>query len=388
MQMQWIKTLTILGLVILILVGIKAYQIKQSIDSVESLPEHSETVESAWLVSSEYSPSIKVVGKIVSPEQLNVISELEGRIVKVGFTSGSSVKKNQLLIQQDSSEEDALLKATKSRLQLAKTLLIRNQRLLRTRAVSQEDVDRALVNLDNTEAEIAQLNSIIRKKNIQAPFAGATGVQHFHNGQILSANQFITELTGKTQERWIDFYLPQNIPILSINSSIDFFLATTKKPFTAKIMASSKSLDESNKSRHYRAAFNVVQSSSLSSLAIGSSVEVAIIRKNTNNIKEVWQVPSTSILYSLQGSYVFTLISDNKYQKNDSSYMKIENHPKTLREFRAREKFVEVLDKKEKMTKIKFIDDTPKSMLIAADGAFKLYPEVLTKTTPPINDRK
>ena len=387
MKMPWIKALSIIGLITSILVGIKAYQIKQTTDAEESFSEHSETVESAWLIPSKYSRSIRVIGKILSPEQLQVVSELEGRIVEVGFSLGSPVKKDQLLIRQDSSEEDALLKAAESRLQLAKTILLRNQRLLKSKAVSQEDVDRALVSFDNTEAEIAQLISIIRKKHIHSPFAATTGMQQHHKGQILSANEFITELVGETQERWIDIYLPQSIMPLSVNSSVDFFLDHISKPFKAQIIASSSSLNLNNKNRHYRAKFNINQDSRLTSLAIGSSVKVEIVQKNMPNTKKVWQVPSTSILYSLQGSYVFLLVPDMEYEKDNNKKINDESKPNGLNKFRAIEKYVEVLNKTVEKAKIKFIEDEPHSMLVAANGAFKLYSEVLTITTPPMNSK-
>ncbi len=387
MQKPWFQTLLVIGLVISSLVGIKAWQIKQAIDVADAIPEYSETVESAWLTPSSYTPLMKVVGKVLSPQQFQVVSELEGRIIKVGFTSGSPVKKGQLLIQQDTSEEKALYKAAQSRLQLAKTLLERNQRLLKKKAVSQEDLDRALVSVSDTEAEIAQLESMIRKKNIRAPFAGTAGVQHFHPGQVLNANAFITELIGNTYNRWIDFHLPAQTPILTTNEPIQFFINNRDQTFEAKIIARSKSLDRQNNSLHYRAVFNTQQARQLEHLHIGSSVQVAIKLTHDTQASHVWQVPSTSILYSHLGSYVFTLTPDAADEQRHDLMNQDTKHT-TLQQFRAVESYVEVLSQTDTLAYITFIDGQQDSTLVAANGAFKLYPGVLTNTQMPIRDNQ
>ncbi len=253
---RWMKVAIASFLVIAALATYKVMEIKAAIAFGESFPEHSETVELVVAEKQSYLESVRVLGEVISPQQVALRSELQGRIVEVGFRSGENVAKDQLLLQLDISEELAQLDSANARMDLAETIFKRNSELRKRNAVSQEQLDRAKAELATIKAEIAGLKSTIRKKTIRAPFAGVTGIHQFEVGQFLLGNVLITQLVGKQDFLWVDFSLPQFYPALESGTKIQVALITqgaTDQWVEAEVVVRSAVVSVENRSFQYRA---------------------------------------------------------------------------------------------------------------------------------------
>ncbi len=347
---SWIKT----GLLCLVILSgfsvFKAMEIRAAMAFGESFPEHSETVQSVLAKNEPYTQTIRVMGEVHASKKVTLMSELPGRIEKVGFTSGEHVKKNQVLLQLDTSEQAALLASANARLTLAKSILKRSQKLLVRKAVSQEQLDKAVADVATVQAEIAQLNAVVRKKTIRAPFSGVTGLHQFETGQFILDNVEITHLVAHTGDLWVDFSLPEFYPILEKSSQVSVFSLDGEDVLPGRILASSSQIADATRSIKYRATL------SNSVLMDGVSVRVAVPVAAS---KAMIELPVTALRRDHLGSYVFQLIEDEKTQA-----------------FRAKRLNVDVAAKKELTVLIaKGIDIGQR---IATDGAFKLYGGILT----------
>lgn len=166
---RWIITIIACLLVFAALAGYKTLQIKKAIEFGESFPEPSETVEVTTVKVTEVREQINTIGEVVAPQSIELRNELAGRISSVKFEAGEKVERGQVLLEIDSREEQAQLKAAKARAELALIDLKRIEKLIAKKTVSEEQLDQAKAKHDIATAEIEALQSVI-DKNIARPF--------------------------------------------------------------------------------------------------------------------------------------------------------------------------------------------------------------------------
>lgn len=351
---RWIKTAVVSIAVIAALASYKIMEIRAEIAFGESFPEASETVESVIAQQQVYRETVKVLGEMISPQQVELRSELPGRIVDVNFQSGERVASDQLLLQLDISEELAQLDSARARLELAGTLLRRNTELLKRNAVSQEQLDRSKAELATVKAEIAVLNSTIRKKTIRAPFAGLTGLHQFEVGQFLLNNVTITQLVGEQDFVWVDFSVPQFYPALEQGSIVQVarIIQSGKEQWVdAQVIASSPVVTVANRSFQYRAKVMKADFPALINAAVVVKVPVA-------EPDEIIVVPVSALQNDNLGQFVF-LLSEDKEAKG----------------YRAVRQQVQVATRQGEQ--VFLVSGVKPGQLLAGAGAFKLHSGLL-----------
>lgn len=306
---RWGITLVVCVLIFSALAIFKVLEIKAAIAFGESFPEQSETVEvfSAELI--DYTENISAVGEVISPQQVDLRNEQAGRVVKVNFSSGADVEPGQLLLQLDVSEEQARLRAARARAELAKTVLQRAVNLRKSNAVSQEDLDRARADFTALEADIAALQSTIRKKTVRAPFAGRAGLHQFEVGQYLADNTLVTTLVGNTSAMWVDFQVPQFYGSLASGSSVQVrtinTLPSLPVSYSAKIIAASNVVNDISRSLHYRAAIEDSRGLPAPNTMVNVQVPIA-------SSKALVAVVAPAIQHDHLGKYVYVLLPDEQ----------------------------------------------------------------------------
>jgi membrane fusion protein (multidrug efflux system) len=348
----WLKTLLLCAAIFSALTLFKVMEIRAAIAFGESFPEHSETVKSMKAKTATYAHMTEVLGEVKAPQKVTLLSEVPGRITKVNFTSGQTVAKDQLLVQLDISEENAQLTAAKAKLTLATSIHQRNQTLIKRKAISQERFDKSYADVATLEADIARINAVIRKKTIKAPFTGKVGLHALQVGQFILDGVTITNIVGNTATQWVEFRLPETYPVLYQGDTINVSLLTTDQTFTAKVIASSALIDDADRSLAYRAQLNGTN------LADQSSVRVHV---PLSSPAELIELPLTAIQQDSSGSFVYRLDADET------------NHG-----FRATRIPVK-LTSNDGITAF-ITDGVEAGEHIATDGAFKLFPGVLTFT--------
>jgi membrane fusion protein (multidrug efflux system) len=128
-------------------------------------------------------------GRVVPVEQVNVIPQVSGEILEIGFENGAHVQKGDLLYRLDSIKYEAAVKNAEAKVAECKATLsyaelsyARHKKLVGTRAVSLDAVDNALSARDSAKAALAaaQADLTVAKDNlrhcrIEAPIAGKIG---------------------------------------------------------------------------------------------------------------------------------------------------------------------------------------------------------------------
>ena len=148
----WIVAIGALLAVILVLVGIKAAQIRSMINANKTFAPPPESVSSAKVEATQWEASRSAVGTLVAIRAVTVASEVPGLVNRIGFESGAFVHRGDVLVELDSSTEQAQLAAAKADAELARVTLERTRTLRSSDYSSAADLDAAEARAKQTVA--------------------------------------------------------------------------------------------------------------------------------------------------------------------------------------------------------------------------------------------
>jgi multidrug efflux system membrane fusion protein len=145
---------------------------------------------------SEVIPNLLIaVGDLAAVHQVNVTSDVNGRVTEILFDAGSSVKAGAPLVQLFDAPDQGDLASFKAQATGAQMALDRAKQLAARQFGPQSTVDAAQATFDQAEAGIAKTQALISQKLVRAPFDGELGVRHVEVGQYLTAGTQIVSLT-------------------------------------------------------------------------------------------------------------------------------------------------------------------------------------------------
>ena len=145
---------------------------------------------------SETIPNLlTAVGDLAAVHQVNVTSDVNGRITDIQFTAGGSVKEGTPLVQLFDGPDQGDLANFKAQQRVAQISLDRAKQLAERQVGPQATVDTAQAAFDQASAGIAKTEAIISQKLVRAPFSGELGVRKVEVGQYLTAGTQIVSLT-------------------------------------------------------------------------------------------------------------------------------------------------------------------------------------------------
>jgi multidrug efflux system membrane fusion protein len=146
--------------------------------------------------TTEVVPNLlTAVGDLAAVHQVNVTSDVNGRITDIMFTAGASVKSGTPLLQLFDAPEQGDLANYKAQATVAQLSLDRAKQLASRQFGPQATVDTAQAAFDQANAGIAKTEAIISQKLVRAPFDGELGVRKVEVGQYLTAGTQIVSLT-------------------------------------------------------------------------------------------------------------------------------------------------------------------------------------------------
>jgi multidrug efflux system membrane fusion protein len=148
------------------------------------------------VANTETIPNLlTAVGDLAAVHQVNVTSDVNGRITEIMFTAGADVKEGTPLVQLFDGPEQGDLASFKAQATVAQLSLDRAKQLALRQFGPQATVDQAQSAFDQANAGIARTQAVISQKLVRAPFDGELGVRKVEVGQYLTAGTQIVSLT-------------------------------------------------------------------------------------------------------------------------------------------------------------------------------------------------
>lgn len=155
---------------------------------------------SAVEAKSEVIPNLlTAVGDLAAVHQVNVTSDVGGRVTEIKFTPGTHVTSGTPLVQLFDAPEQGDLANYKAQATVAQLSLERAKQLAARQFGPQATVDQAQAAYDQANAGIAKTEALISQKLVRAPFDGDLGVRKVEVGQYLTAGTAIVSLTDLSE---------------------------------------------------------------------------------------------------------------------------------------------------------------------------------------------
>jgi membrane fusion protein, multidrug efflux system len=229
----------------------KAVMIKKFIAGISNPPQ---TISAAAAATSEWQPKIEAIGSLRAVKGAELSLEASGVVESISFNSGDDVEAGAILLKLRTADDVARLDSLKAMAELNEITLDRSQRLLKTQAVSQAQLDSDGAKVKDAKAQVAQQQAIIDKKILRAPFAGHLGIRAVDLGQYLGAGTAIVTLQA-LDPIYVDFYVPQqSVDQVRLGQQVSVKVDAYKdQTFVGEISAVNPKVDVSNRNVQIRA---------------------------------------------------------------------------------------------------------------------------------------
>lgn len=290
------------GIILGGLFGLKFYQIQDAVSQFQPPPPA--VVAITEVKQAEWVETLSAVGSLAAKAGVNINNEVAGNVKAIHFRSGQSVKAGELLIELDTSTDNAELKGLKAERRLAEIRFHRSKKLITGKFIAQSDYDENKALLEEASAAVAAKETVINKKKIRAPFAGDLGIRKVDLGQYLEPGSAIVLLQQLTPI-YIDFTVPEKqFSRLALRLPVAISVqAYSKRSFMGEIIAFEPAVDPGSRSIKVRA--QIPNQDKL--LRAGMFGQVNILSGQT---RSVLTLPDTAITYNPYGNFVFVVDSN------------------------------------------------------------------------------
>jgi membrane fusion protein (multidrug efflux system) len=280
---------------------VKAFQFKAMFAAGAKMVPPPTTVTSAEVKKGDWQPVLTAVGSISPVQGAMISAELAGTVAEIRFQSGAVIKKGDVLLKLDASAEEAQLRSAAADADLAKKDFERAQDLATRKVISAAELDAAQSKYTQKKAAVENMQSIIDKKQIHAPFDGVAGIRAVNPGQMVKVGDPLVSLQGLDQV-FVDFSLPQQQlsemqPDLPVKITTD---AIPDREFEGKLTAVNSAIDPTTRNVSLQATLE----NGDHALRAGMFARVTVLLPQK---KQVLFVPATAVSYAPYGNSVFVI---------------------------------------------------------------------------------
>jgi len=243
-------------------------------------------------------------GTIIANEEVEIRSEIAGRVTAINFREGDYVKQGTVLIRINDADLQAQLQKLQYQKKLAEVNEERQKRLLEKEAISQRDYDISLTNLNSMNADIENLKAQIAKTVIKAPFDGTVGLRYISSGSYVNNATRIANLTNVNPAK-LDFSVPAKYAA-SVRKGTGILFTTEggDEKYRGTVYAIEPKIDPSTRTLTLRAT----SPNPSRKLVPGAFARVEI---TLNSKANAIIVPTEAVIPDLKGHSVF-IVRNNK----------------------------------------------------------------------------
>ncbi|MFQ5650688.1 MAG: efflux RND transporter periplasmic adaptor subunit [bacterium] len=239
-------------------------------------------------------------GTILANEEVELKSEISGRITEIHLNEGARVSSGELLVKINDTELQAQLLKAHYQKKLAEDKEERGRKQLEIEAISQEDYDVILNELNTEKAEIQLIKAQIDKTEIRAPFDGVVGLRHVSKGSYISPNTKIANLLDINPVK-IDFVIPEKyVNLVQPGDKIAFKIQGFDEQFEGAVYAIEPRIDPATRTLRLRA----ISPNKEGKVLPGAFAEVKLV---LDEITDALMIPTAALVPELRGQKVFLL---------------------------------------------------------------------------------
>jgi membrane fusion protein, multidrug efflux system len=161
---------------------------------------------------------VEALGTLQSNENVEIMSTVTERVTKVNFDDGQRVKKGDVLVEMDASEEIAERTEEQSRINEAQRQADRLKSLVKRDVASTSALDERKRELQTAQARLQAIQARINQHTLRAPFDGVVGLRNISVGTLALPGARVATLDDDSVMK-LDFSIPE-VFIATLQSGI------------------------------------------------------------------------------------------------------------------------------------------------------------------------
>jgi multidrug efflux system membrane fusion protein len=246
------------------------------------------------------------IGSVSAIHQVTINPEVGGRVTKIFFEPGTTVKAGDPLVQLNDAPERGDLASYEAQARWAQSTLERSTQLAQRQFEARETVDQKQSQLDQARAMILKTEALIAQKLIRAPFSGRLGTRQVEVGQYLTPGAPIVTLTDLST-LYVNFTLPARMrPEISVGQRVNVTAdAYPGRVFSAEITTIEPQVSADTRTMTVQSTMNNPDNA----LLPGMFVNAAVVLPPQ---PDVMVLPETAVDYTLYGDSVYVIREDGK----------------------------------------------------------------------------
>jgi len=228
-------------------------------DSVGSAPSRQDATDNrlgvrAIVVRPDvFQDRIFVTGTALAQDEVHLQAEANGRLISLSMTEGQTVRKGEQIAKINDADLQAQLRRAGLNLELARIRESRQKQLLEARAISQQDYDIVLNEVNTILAEIDLIRANIDRTEIRAPFDGRLGLRLVSEGTFVTVGTGVASLQNLDRVR-IDFSIPERYAAqVRTGDRISFTRQGSERRYDAVVTAIEPRVDPNTRTLRLRA---------------------------------------------------------------------------------------------------------------------------------------
>ncbi len=243
---------------------------------------------------------ITSTGTVLAGEEVQLKSEASGRIIRLPLKEGARVAKGTLLVKINDADLQAQLIKAKAAYKLVGDKAGRQKLLLAKEAISQEDYEVAVQELESARGDLQLLQAQIDKTEIRAPFEGVVGLKYVSEGGYLSQGTAIANFISDGPLK-LEFSVPeQYFSAIAAGREVTFSIQGSNRGYRAKVYGVEPKVDESTRTIKVRALCD----NAGETIAPGSFAKVDILLQAK---PAALMAPSQALMPDAKGEKLFVL---------------------------------------------------------------------------------
>lgn len=254
-------------------------------------------VDGFVVMASDLTDRVELSGTITAGETTEIKTEVPGRVVRVNIPEGKFVSQGTLLAKLYDGDLRAQLAKLYVQLKAAQVTEERQRKLAEIEGISKQEYELSQLQVNTIRADIAIIQTSIRKTEIRAPYSGKIGLKNVSPGAYISPSDVLTTLR-KTSEMKLDFNVPEQYAhLIKTGQNVVFTDESTGSRFSARVEAMETAIADANRSLLVRA--DVQNGDNL--LIHGSFARITLdMKPGTQSL----MVPSQAVLPQARGKKV------------------------------------------------------------------------------------
>jgi membrane fusion protein (multidrug efflux system) len=211
--------------------------------------QHPSTAQSHSIPSSSAAPGsasqrpLEIRAQLAPRRFTTIAAEIGARVQRIGAQEGTAFRAGQMLVAFDCSLQQAQLNRARVSQDVASKQLAIQRRLVDLNATGQQEVELAEGEVAKQKAEIAQIQVLLTKCTVPAPFSGRVAEQKVREQQYVQPGQAMLEIIDDSVLE-VEFIMPSKwLASVPVGSPVQIAVDETGKTYPGKVVRTGARVD-------------------------------------------------------------------------------------------------------------------------------------------------